>query len=73
MGVWPLGAGLVVSGLVPRSKEKEVSTSGHWQSPKMVKQNSSDVLVPMVIWRRSWARIGPSSPIAPALGIVSDP
>ena len=43
------------------------STAGHGQSPKMVKQKSSEVRVPITISLKSWARIGPSRPIDPSL------
>ena len=47
------------------------SISGHWHKPNTVRQKSVEVRVPMVISRRSWARIGPSRAMAPALQIIS--
>lgn len=69
IGVLPLDAGRTVAGLDVMDGEYEVSTSGHWHRPKTVRQNRVEVLVPIVIWRRSCAKIGPSRPIAPELAI----
>jgi hypothetical protein len=41
--------------------------AGQGHRPKIVRQKSSEVRVPITIWRKSWARMGPSRPIAPVL------